>query len=349
MRACVVAAVLLAASAAAAGSWDRLASLPDKEGFAGAFAGVSSGALLVAGGANFPDKKPWEGGKKVWSDAVFVLERPDGEWRLAGRLPRPLGYGVSATYNDGIICVGGGHAGRNFADVFRLEWKDGRLVTTPLPPLPRPVANACGVMVGDSLYIAGGQETPDAVTTLKTVYRADLSAETLVWEATETWPGPGRMLATAAGFDGKFWLVGGVDLAPDGDSSTARKYLRDAYCYDPAAGWERIADLPIPLAACPSPAPVDDSGFDVLGGDDGSQVGVAPDRHRGFRTDVLRFDAITKAWAEAGTLPAPRVTTPCVLWDRAWVIPSGEARPGVRSPEVWRFRPEAKESPRRGR
>ena len=32
------------------------------------------GAILVAGGANFPDKKPWEGGKKVWYDTVFVLE-----------------------------------------------------------------------------------------------------------------------------------------------------------------------------------------------------------------------------------------------------------------------------------
>ena len=56
----------------AAGGWERLPSLPDREGFAGLFAGVSGGALLVAGGANFPDAKPWEGGKKVWYDTVFV-------------------------------------------------------------------------------------------------------------------------------------------------------------------------------------------------------------------------------------------------------------------------------------
>jgi N-acetylneuraminic acid mutarotase len=256
---------------------------------------------------------------------------------------------VSATCREGVVCVGGGDAARNSADVFRLEWKDGRLVTTPLPPLPRPVANACGALVGGSLYIAGGQETPDAVTTLKTVYRADLSAETPAWTEIESWPGPARMLATAAACDGKFWLVGGVSLVKSADGTATRKYLRDAYYYDPAVGWERIADLPVPLAACPSPAPVDGSGFDLLGGDDGSQVGVAPDRHRGFRADILRFDAASKAWTEAGTLPAPRVTTPCVPWDEAWVIPSGEARPGVRSPEVWRFRPEPKESPRRGR
>ena len=41
-----------------------------------AVAGVSGGALLVAGGANFPDKKPWQGGTKVWYDTVFVLDEP---------------------------------------------------------------------------------------------------------------------------------------------------------------------------------------------------------------------------------------------------------------------------------
>ncbi len=71
------------------------------------FAGVSGGALVAAGGANFPDRKPWEGGKKVWYDTVFVLEKPDGQWKVAGKLPRPLGYGVSATWRDRVVCVGG--------------------------------------------------------------------------------------------------------------------------------------------------------------------------------------------------------------------------------------------------
>ncbi|HSF44549.1 MAG TPA: hypothetical protein VLA58_01020, partial [Chitinophagaceae bacterium] len=37
--------------------------LPDTEGMAGMFAGQSNGRLFCMGGANFPDKKPWEGGK----------------------------------------------------------------------------------------------------------------------------------------------------------------------------------------------------------------------------------------------------------------------------------------------
>ena len=149
-------------------------SLPDKKGFAGSFAGVSNGVLIVAGGANFPDKKPWEGGKKVWYDTVFVLERPYDEWRVAGKLPRPLGYGVSVTYGDGLVCIGGSDAERHYADAFRLEWRNSKMILTKLPPLPEPVANCSGALVGDVLYVAGGLEKPDSKNTLKTAWRIDL-------------------------------------------------------------------------------------------------------------------------------------------------------------------------------
>ena len=43
--------------AASAFGWRALAPLPDKEGFAGAFAGVSNGVLLVAGGAGISRSK----------------------------------------------------------------------------------------------------------------------------------------------------------------------------------------------------------------------------------------------------------------------------------------------------
>jgi len=71
--------------------WEKLASLPDKEGFASPFAGVIAGKLVVAGGANFPDKKPWEGGMKVWHDSIYTLDHPKTDWKKAGKLPTPAG------------------------------------------------------------------------------------------------------------------------------------------------------------------------------------------------------------------------------------------------------------------
>lgn len=52
---------------------------------AGPFVGTHNGALLVAGGANFPGKLPWEGGTKVWHDTIFALEKTDSAWKVAGK------------------------------------------------------------------------------------------------------------------------------------------------------------------------------------------------------------------------------------------------------------------------
>ena len=47
------------------GDWQSIDSLPTPNiGVAGAFSGVHNGAMVVAGGANFPNGMPWEGGKK---------------------------------------------------------------------------------------------------------------------------------------------------------------------------------------------------------------------------------------------------------------------------------------------
>ncbi len=328
-------ALCAVAADARAPEWRRLPSLPDHEGFAAPFAGVSHGVLLVAGGANFPHKKPWEGGQKFWYDTVFVLEQPDGVWQPAGRLLRPLAYGVCVTHNEGVICVGGGDAERHYADVFRLEWQRGRLVATPLPPLPTPLANACGALVGDTLYVAGGQAQPDAPRVLKAAWVVDLAARVPAWKPLPPCPGAGRMLSVAASCDGAFWVIGGVDLVVTQGGSVERRYLNDAFRFDPGTGWRAIAPLPHALAAAPSPAAADAAGFVILGGDDGSQWLVAPDKHRGFSRQALRYDVRENQWAAVGELPAPRVTVPCVVWNQAWVVPNGEMRPGVRSPEVW--------------
>jgi N-acetylneuraminic acid mutarotase len=70
-------------------SFSEFPALPDTEGMAGMFAGKSNGKLFCMGGANFPDKKPWEGGKKVWYDEIFMFV-DDQKWiRLDQKLPSP--------------------------------------------------------------------------------------------------------------------------------------------------------------------------------------------------------------------------------------------------------------------
>lgn len=334
--------ILITLGAGALGTmedWKQLTSLPDKEGFAGTFAGMTHGKLLVAGGTNFPEAKPWAGGKKRWYNSIFILDQPDGRWRNAGRLQHPLGYGVSVTHATGVICAGGSDGQRHYADAFRLESHAEHVIISSLPALPKPLAYACAALVGEVLYVAGGQEKPDANSTVKSIWSIDLGADYANWKEVEGFPGTGRMLAVAASFDGAFWLIGGVDLVTDKNGKVERHYLKDAYRYDPGKGWMRVADLPHPVAAAPSPCPNDANGFTIHGGDDGSQNGINPEKHAGFNSTVLHYDAKSGTWSASGKLPAPRVTVPCVNWNKAWVMPSGEVRPGIRSPEVWMYSP----------
>lgn len=304
------------------------------------FAGVSGGALIAAGGANFPDKKPWEGGKKVWYDTVFVLEKPDGAWRAVGKLLQPTAYGVSVSDSHGVICVGGSNDRRHYRAVSRLTWHSGNLSVTSEAPLPKPIANMCGAMLGDTLFIAGGTATPGATNTLKTFLALNLKEEKAQWRELEPWPGPARMLAIAAVQDGSFFLISGADLSPDADGKPVRTYLKDGYRYTPGKGWKRIADLPRAAVAAPSPAPTRGAmEFIVMSGDDAAQLATPPLQHKGFPGTTLVYNTRADRWTEAALVPAPRVTVPTAQWNGAWVVVSGEQRPGVRSPEVWSWRP----------
>ena len=317
-------------------SWKVLPPLPDREGFAAPFAGVSGGALLVAGGANFPDRKPWEGGAKVWYDTVFVLDRPEGSWRSAGKLPRALGYGASVTTPDGILCLGGSDARRHYADVFLLQWNKGKLRRRKMPSLPSPCANMSVGLIGKTVYLVGGTDTPTATAALKTFWSLDLAANRPRWRVLEPCPGPGVMLAVSGVHDGAFYRFSGAALHGGVGGKPVRTYLRDAWRYAPDTGWQRIADVPRAVVAAPSPALVLPAHLLIVSGDDGSLAHLGPNsKHPGFSHEVLAYQLGTDLWSRFGEAPFSRATVPVVEWLGRSVIPSGEARPGVRSPEVW--------------
>lgn len=339
-------------------AWGTLAPLPDPLGVAGAFAGVAGdengGVLVVAGGTNFPDRPPWENGTKTWHAAVHVLPAPDAAWAAAPPLPRPLGSGVSATYGGRVWCVGGGDATEHLGSTVSITWDAAagalRLETDALPPLPRAMALGGGVLVGSRLYVAGGLESPAARQALGMFCSIDLAAAPAErrWREHPTWPGPPRILPTLGAIAGRVYLVSGATLVPDtaaGGSAVTRRFLTDAHEFDPGTEtWRTIASCPVPLAAAPGPAiPLDGSRLVFLPGDDGEfffrQQELAG-RHPGFPRQMHRYDAAADTWHRFGTVPdSIRVAavTPTVAWRGAFILPSGEVQPGVRSPQVVRL------------
>lgn len=320
-----------------------LAPLPDSHGFAGMFAGVSGGALICAGGANFPDRPLSQGGTKIWHDRVFVLDATEHTWRLAGRLPHANGYGVSGTWRDCVVIAGGGDAERNFRECHMMRWDGERLAFFPLPPLPVATANACGTLVGDILFVAGGQETPSAGAALSRCFVMDLAAAGRAWREIP-WPSgaPGRILAVAAAHDGWFYLFSGADLFRNAGGQTERRYLKDAWRYRDDAGWQRLADLPHAVVAAPSPAMPTGRGLLVVAGGVwpeflASLPSLAP--HPGFSSEMIAYEIGADRWisieGQAASMNAPpRVTAPLVSWQGRYVVASGEVAPGIRTPSV---------------
>ncbi len=344
-------------------TWTELPSVPGGIGFAGPFAGVSGDSLVVAGGANFPEGPPWEGGSKVWYDDVYALEDPTGAWQAIGKLPRPLGYGVSVSWGKEIVVVGGSDAEQHYADVFGLIWDDGELTRVEGPALPTPLANMAGVLVGDDLYVAGGSESPSSSTASKGFWRLNLLAASNggQWEALPAWPGPERILPVMAVQNGTLMLVSGARLIPDGNGGVTREFLKDAYGYDLASGeWSRLADPPASIVAAPNPGvPLGYADVLFLAGDDGEfffRADEMRDSHPGFPVTTYRYNTVVDRWTTETDFPRvvstssdprnnegvyPPVTTTVVKWRDQFVFPSGEIRPTIRSPKVLSVTPDA--------
>ena len=273
--------------------WSPLPALSEPHALSGVMIGVSGDHLIVAGGAHIlGDHQPTGPPIATYSDRLFILADPTAKWsQLQLKLPHPMGYGVSLNWKDSLICLGGGNNQQHFADAFALHLEDGNLSMTRLPPLPRTTKYACGALLDDTIYLAGGLESPEAVESMKTFWSLDLSQPDADrrWQILEPWPGPARMLAVAGVQDEAFFIFGGIHLALDKDYQSRQEVLHDAFRYSPSKGWKRCTDLPRPLAAAPSPAiGLGQSHLVLLEWDDASS---------------LTYHTITDTWVESDEMP----------------------------------------------
>ncbi len=124
--------------------WTSLHSLPAptpgtvQEGIAGAFAGMSNGVTIVAGGANFHGAKAaFESGNmfahsglaKAFNPEIYVEK--EGLWSTVNNLPEGLAYGASFTTKQGVLIVGGEKNDRSQSKkVYMLAWNGSIVVVT---------------------------------------------------------------------------------------------------------------------------------------------------------------------------------------------------------------------------
>lgn len=340
-------------------------SLPDlppqhgriNPGVAGAYAGVSNGVLLVAGGANFPDGYPWQNGTKVWQSTAYALTKNGRRyaWKIGGALTKPRAYGASVVWNNQLIGLGGNDKQSRYAEVFTLTWNKftNRLETGMLPELPLALANESAAVLGDVLYVFGGESDRG---TEKSLYRLNLRNTALGWQKRAELPGSARAFSVLVAQGNALYVLGGRETV-NGTTTV----FGDAYQYEPTQdSWAALPALPSPLAAHGAAA-VGSLSLLIFGGDDGVRLGLieqlnnqlaalpdGPEKteltqqrnvlqsdHPGFRREVWQFRTDLRTWTVVNKLPfATPVTTPVLHWNNRLIIPSGEVSPGIRTPGI---------------
>ena len=325
------------------------------KGVSALYAGTLNGQLVMAGGCNFPHVPVADGGKKVFYDGIFVAPLTEGvdlEWKQVGQLPEASAYGVTIATEKGLVCVGGNTADRSLSDVFLLSLENGNVKTEMWPSLPVTIDNMAGALLGNVIYIVGGNVNGVPSSSMFSLDLADLAAG---WKEEIAVPGNPRVQPVCAAQGGKLYVWGGFSTAGEGREATLSV---DGYVYTPATKeWKQVA------------TPVDETGTAVsLGGGVALPLGenailcaggvnkdiflqALQGIHKGkeyltrpvewyqFNSKLLRYDVNENQWTCLGDYEqGARAGAAMVMDDSSYYIINGELKPGIRTKDINRIK-----------
>jgi hypothetical protein len=326
--------------------WKLLPPLPDPVGFGGMFAGVLNGRLVTGGGSHFPDKPLWLQGTKVFSDRVFALASPGGNWtEQSFHLPFKVAHYASAATADAIYLAGGIDATGCVAGAWEIRAQGDTFTCTRLPDLPQTNGYAAAAIVGNRLYVAGGQHNTAVRAASAETWSLDLK-EKSAWRREPDLPDAGVFLAAAAAQGEYLYIIGGVNLDAAGKAIQSAKTFR---LHTTTGRWEQLADLPEPRVGAATPCAVMDGNKIFLIGGYARSFPGAPREHPGFSQQTYLYDIAQQRWENGPLLPKaevgdrdkpgdagpfPMIAAPGVVWLNQAVVISGEVRASTRSPAV---------------
>ncbi len=336
-------------------------------GYAGMFGGDHNGVFLVAGGANFPNGLPWEGGKKIWSKHIYIFEKE--QWRLSQKeLPMPLAYSASVVTEKGILCIGGNNDILISNKVFLLAYNVASKKVTILeyPSLPEPLAFASAILVDDFVYVVGGNNMKRSTNSF---YRLNLKSKQN-WEKLKDFPGVPRSFHCVSvqetSTHKKLFVIGGRNELTGQKSETLTNYL--SYDFKEQT-WKDEGDLSVDgkvkVLMGASAETMGSMHIMVYGGSDevlfdeletiSIELGASKNdsiinalknrrdailnNHAGFSKEILAYNTITKKWFVYDTLSEKiPVTALSFKYKDDFVMVSGEVSPGIRTPKVRTFK-----------
>lgn len=334
-------------------------------GVAGPVTGVAGNFLLAGGGSNFPGAMPWQGGQKVYYDALYIYRRKaPGLIRIKKtyRLTEPVAYAASCSVPQGIVYAGGENSAGISQNVFLISVEENKTpVITQLPSLPVPVTNASLVFHEGYIYLSGGIMANGVSDGF---WRMHLTDRRNGWEKLAPLPHAvayALVLVQSSPKGKGMYVIGGRKKNDNGISDLYRSVWYYSFTQQV---WEEKAPLPYPVSAAPGAA-TGEKGILVFGGDTGNTFHRSEQliayaaretdagkkrllteeraqlqaRHPGFCRNILFYDTFSDNWRIAAQIPFdPPVTTTAVGWNDEIYIPGGEIRAGVRTPSIWMMR-----------
>ncbi len=345
-----------------------------QKGVSASYAALIQGRLIVAGGANFPDKLGFEGGKKVFYDEILLFDAAKKQWKSIGKLPQASAYGVSVPLADGALWIGGCTDSTSLAAVYKVTVSDGdSLHMEVYPSLPGLMDNFAGCTIADRIFIASGSEDGKAGCFFYTI---DPRKET-AWRKLPDYPGIPRTQPVMAALyaDGKEWvyLLGGFFTGNgEAEPCMATDILRYSVTDEK---WEKVGVLEDPQTGTvfslggATAMPVENRYILCMGGVNHdvfleavtAQYRIAndpstsaeqkkalnfefskhymtqPPAYYRFNREYRLFDTQTNTWQTIDrALHGARAGATLVFDGHTFFAIQGELKPGVRSVETWK-------------
>ncbi|CAN5405225.1 hypothetical protein BH11BAC3_BH11BAC3_07870 [soil metagenome] len=331
-------------------------------GLAGPVNGIHHNVLIVAGGSNFPNGMPWNGGKKIYYSKGYVFSKQkNDQLKLlkSFQLPVSLAYAASCSIKEGVIVVGGENENGLSKEVFIMQWNETKknIQIINLPQLPFAITNAAVACIENTVYLVGGETESKASDKLLCLELDNLSAG---WKELAPVPKPVSHAVfqpvISSGLN-CIYLLGGRKKNKSGISDL----YASVYQYDPGKNrWMEKPPLPYALSAGTG-AMISTDKILLFGGDKGetfhqtetliAAINIEKDsakkqilnqqkiqlqtNHPGFSNEVLLYNPINGECKSIGVIPFDTpVTTTALKWGHQVLIPCGEIKAGVRTPQI---------------
>lgn len=212
-----------------------------QKGVSATYVALIDGKLIVAGGANFPDKLGFEGGSKAFYDEIMLFDSSQNAWKQIGRLPQQSAYGVSVPISGGALWIGGNTATESLANCYKVTLdKNDSVTLETFPALPATMDNFAGCSINDMVFVGGGSENGQPSNSL---YFINAKTDT-TWTKLPDFPGTARVQPIMASIEkeGKtfVYLLGGFF---GGNVTEKPTMATDVLRYDVAAQkWEKVGE-----------------------------------------------------------------------------------------------------------